>query len=107
MVLSRVRLRASDRLCRGECRPCDAAVRTAGRDDKFLGFAVHSYLVAPFRIRGGRICPFDYGRGAVAYSSATQIERKESQQSYSTSARSEEHTSQLQSPMYLVCRLPL
>src|SRR5207244_7595546 len=69
MVLSRVWFRASGRLCRCECRPCDATVCAAGGDHKFLAFALYSHLVAPFR--------------------------------------SEEHTSELQSPDHLVCRLLL
>ncbi len=50
MALSRVWFRVSRRLCRHQCGPCDAAVCAVGGDDKFLGFAVRSHLVAPFRI---------------------------------------------------------
>src|SRR5204863_3384149 len=86
MVLPRVWFRVSGRLCCRECRPCNAAVCAAGRDDKFLAFTVHSHLVASFRIRGGCIRPCGNGRGAVTHSSAAQIERKKPEQSHPASA---------------------
>src|SRR5437867_1762408 len=82
MVLSRFWFRASGRLRRRECRPCDAAVCAAGGDDTFLVFAARSHLVAPFRIRGGCIRARDNGRGAITHSSAAQIERKKLKQSH-------------------------
>ncbi len=86
MALSCVRIRASGKLYRRECRSCDAAVCAAGGYDKFLDFSGRSHLVAPFRIRGGRVCACDNGRSAATHSSTAQIERKKSQQSHSTSA---------------------
>ena len=74
------------RLCRGKCRSGDVAVCVAGGNDQFLVFAVASHLVAPFRIRGGRIRPRDNGRGAVADSSTAQTDRKKPEQSHAPSA---------------------
>src|SRR5439155_16493143 len=86
IVLSRVWVRASGKLCRRECRACDAVVCAVGGYDKFLGFAIHSHLVAPFRIRGGCIRACGNGRGAVTHSRAAQIERKKPEQSHAPSA---------------------
>src|SRR4029077_9966728 len=80
MVLSRIRFRASARLCCRECRSCDAALCAAGGDDKLLVFAARARLVAPLRIRGGRVCACDNGRGAITHSSAAEIDREKSEQ---------------------------
>src|SRR5438105_12839987 len=86
MVLSRVWFRASGRLWRRECSPCDAAIWATGGGDKLLAFPVDSHLVAPFRIRGGYIRACDNGRSAVTHSSAAQIKRKKPQQSHTAPA---------------------
>src|SRR5262249_28230506 len=80
MVLSRVWFRVSRGFCCSERCPGNAAVCAAGGHNQFLVFAAPSHLVAPFRIRGGCIRAHDHGRSATAHSSATQIERKESEQ---------------------------
>src|SRR4029077_18726360 len=86
MVLSRIRLRASARRCCRECRSCDAALCAAGGGDKLLVLTARARLVAPFRIRGGRVCAGDNGRSAITHSSATKIDREKSEQPHTAPA---------------------
>ena len=86
MVLSRIRFRVSRGFCRSERCAGDVAVCVIGGNDQFLVFAAGSHVVATFRVRSGCLRARDHGRGATAYSSTAQTDRKKPEQPDASSA---------------------
>src|SRR5262249_35927984 len=86
VVLSSVRFRVSRGFWCSECCSGDATICVAGRNDQFLGFALPSHVVAPFRVRSGCICAHDHGRSAAAHSSTAQTDGKKPEQPHTAPA---------------------
>src|SRR5437879_6920888 len=77
------------------------------------GYGDHHYLRSfPTRRSSDLVARYAYGDGRIFASTAPTFATTTSARPYANAAartptRSEEHTSELQSPMYLVCRLLL
>src|SRR5437879_7555381 len=70
-------------------------------------FRSHEQDIGLIEEREGELPPEIARRGVGRIASSLHFERQEEFDAASQRARSEEHTSELQSPMYLVCRLLL